>query len=304
MVQVSVIIPTYNRAEFIYLAITSVLNQTFQDYEIVIVDDGSTDNTVSVVNGFSCDKVRYIKHDRNKGEAESRNTGIKSSQGEFIAFIDDDDEWLPEKLDDQIKLMSQCGKQVGGIYTGILTIDRESGDIVDQIIPQKRGYIYNDLLVENCVFTPSTILLRRECFEKVGLFDRNIKYGPDYDMWIRIAKEYQFEYIKEPLVRYYIHNNKLSGNYGKFIEGAEEILGKYGEILSRHKRAYSRHLFELGLAYCECERASKGRKALMKALYLYPWDWRYYTNFYLSLFGGRIFRKVKQLKHHIISHRA
>jgi glycosyltransferase involved in cell wall biosynthesis len=301
MVAVSIIIPTYNRSGFIHSAITSILSQTFQDYEIVIVDDGSIDNTESVVDSFSCAKIKYIKHDSNRGEATSRNTGIKHSHGEFIAFLDDDDEWMPEKLDRQITLMSQHGKQVGGIYTGILTIDRDSGDLVEQIIPQKRGYIYDDLLVENCVFTPSTVLLRRECFTKVGLFDRNITYGPDYDMWIRIAKEYQFEYIKEPLVKYYIHKNRLSGNYEKFIAGAETILVKYRDILATHKMAHSRHLFELGVAYCECGRALSGKRALMKAIYLYPWEWRYYINFCLSLFGDTMFRHAKRLRRRIIA---
>jgi glycosyltransferase involved in cell wall biosynthesis len=301
MARVSVIIPTYNRDNFIRSAIISVLNQTYQDYDIVIVDDGSTDNTELVVNSFSCSKIKYIRHKKNMGEAESRNTGITNSNSEFIAFIDDDDEWMPDKLELQIKLMSQCEVQIGGIYTGVLTIDMESGKIVDKLIPHKRGYIYNDLLVENCVFTPSTILLKVECFKKVGLFDRTIKYGPDYDMWVRISKEYHYEYIKEPLVKYYIHKNKLSGNYPKYIEGAEEILKKYGEVLSKHKMAHSRHLFELGLAYCECDMALKGRKALMKAIYLYPWERRYYTNFCLSLLGSKIFHQVKKLKRRIIS---
>jgi glycosyltransferase involved in cell wall biosynthesis len=303
MPQVTVIIPTYNRAQFIHLAITSVLAQTFQDYEIVIVDDASTDNTELIVKSFSCEKIRYIRHDKNKGEAEARNTGVKNSQGEFIAFIDDDDEWMTEKLERQVKLINQCEKRVGAIYTGILVIDMESRKKVDHIVPQKRGYIYNDLLAEKCPMAPSTLLLKEECFKKVGSFDASIKYGTDYDMWIRIAKEYYFEYIEDPLVKYYIHNNKLSGNYANFAEGAEAILAKYGKVLSKNKIGLSRHLFELGLAYCESERASKGRRALMNAIYLYPWEKRYYTNFILSLFGGTIFRQVKQFKHRIISNR-
>jgi glycosyltransferase involved in cell wall biosynthesis len=302
MAKVSVIIPTYNRAKFIQSAINSVLNQTFQDYEIIIVDDGSIDNTESIVKRFSCENIKYIRHNGNKGEAESRNTGVKNSKTELIAFLDDDDEWLPEKLQAQIELMNQFGKQVGCIYTGFIEIDTDNGSILGKSVPQKRGDIYDDLLIENCVYTPSTVLVRSECFKNVGLFDTNIKFGTDYDMWIRISREYQFECIRDPLVKYNVHQSRLSGDYEKFIEGQETILRKYGEILSKHKKAKSRHLFELGLAYCETDRASKGRKALMKAIYLYPWGGRrYYINFCLSLFGGKIFRQIKRLKHQIIS---
>jgi glycosyltransferase involved in cell wall biosynthesis len=118
MPAVSVIIPTYNRAEFLRLAITSVLNQTFQDFEIIVVDDASEDHTHEVVHNFRDKRIKYIHHEVNKRVAAARNTGVLNSSGAYIAFVDDDDEWLPKKLQMQVALLENSPSIVGGVYTG------------------------------------------------------------------------------------------------------------------------------------------------------------------------------------------
>ncbi len=124
MPKVSVVVLTHNRRRLLRRAISSILNQTFQDFEIVLVDDASTDNTPEVVRSFGDARIKYIRHEVNKGEAGSRNTGVTSSSGDYIAFLDDDDEWLPEKLEQQVRLLDSSPSQVGAVYTGFLKIDR------------------------------------------------------------------------------------------------------------------------------------------------------------------------------------
>ena len=113
---ISVIIPTYNRAHLIGKAVKSVLSQTYQDFEIIVVDDGSTDNTEEIVKSFTDYKIYYICHKHNRGASAARNTGIKASRGEYIAFLDSHDEWLPEKLDKQIKTFNSESSEVGVVY--------------------------------------------------------------------------------------------------------------------------------------------------------------------------------------------
>jgi glycosyltransferase involved in cell wall biosynthesis len=118
MPKVSVIIPTYNRAGLLKRAIQSVLNQIYQDFEIIIVDDASTDNTENVIESFKEHRIRYIKHESNKGAAVARNTGIKFANENYIAFQDSDDEWLPEKLEKQMEIIEHASPRVGVVYTG------------------------------------------------------------------------------------------------------------------------------------------------------------------------------------------
>src|SRR4030042_5461142 len=171
MAKVDVIIPTYNRSELLHSAITSVLHQTYQDFEIIVVDDCSEDDTPKVIKNFRNHKIRSIRHAINQGEGRARNSGVLNSNAEYVAFLDDDDEWLPEKLGLEVDMLNRSPANVGGVYTGKVAIDRVSGKTLYQIIPSNEGDIENRLRGENVVGTPSSVLVRRQCFEKVGLFD-------------------------------------------------------------------------------------------------------------------------------------
>jgi glycosyltransferase involved in cell wall biosynthesis len=299
MAKVSIIIPTYNRAYSLRLAIISVLNQTFHDFEIIVVDDGSRDNTHEVISEFSDGRIRYICHEVNKKEAGARNTGVVNSTGEYIAFIDDDDEWLPEKLEKQIDLLENSSRIVGCVYTGFFAIEQYSGRILYEVIPQKRGNIFNDMFIDNWIGTPSTVLLKKECFDKVGFFDEKIAYGPDYDMWIRLAKEFHIEYIAQPLVKYYIHERKLSTNYKIMISGKEVIIEKYKDFFESDRKVYSNQYLSLGVLYCYNGDIRKGRQAFLNAIRIYPLAIRSYYNLCLSLLGISVFQKLKKIRDEI-----
>jgi glycosyltransferase involved in cell wall biosynthesis len=295
MPKVSVIIPTYNRATSLVSAVNSVLSQTFQDFEIIIVDDASKDDTEEVVRGIADRRIKYLRHETNKREAGARNTGVTSASGEYIAFLDDDDEWLPDKLKLQVELLDGSSSVVGAVYSGSFRIDSESGRTLDQYIPTKTGNIFKDLSFRNWVGTPSTVLLRRECFERVGLFDSAIVFGPDYDMWIRVAEKYHFLCIRQPLIKYYIHSGRLSSNYELMITGIEAQMRKHASLFALSNRGYSRRHFVLGVYQCCNGNVRKGREEFLKAIKLYPFDLRHYYNFGLSLLGADTFRKLKNV---------
>ena len=158
MSQVSVIIPTHNRARFLREAISSVLNQTFQDFEILVVDDASDDNTREVVAGFEDIRIKYFRHDTNRGGSAARNTGIRNSMCSYIAFLDDDDEWFPEKLGKQMELLLASDPKVGAVYTGYLDVDKATGQVIGEQLPSRRGNLPTSLsreLCRQCIFGPS-----------------------------------------------------------------------------------------------------------------------------------------------------
>src|SRR5262245_48882666 len=151
MPKISVIIPTHDRAHFLPGAIFSVLNQTFQDFEIIVVDDASNDNTSEVVAAFNDERIRLLRHETNKGGSAARNTGILNAQCDYIAFLDDDDEWLPDKLAKQVNILFASPPEVGCVFTGYVMMDRTSGRVIDHWLPTKRGDLSKDLLMNNCV---------------------------------------------------------------------------------------------------------------------------------------------------------
>jgi glycosyltransferase involved in cell wall biosynthesis len=295
MAKVSVIVITYNRSKLVGAAITSVLNQTFQDFELIVVDDASTDDTAEVLQTFNDQRIRYIRHETNRREAAARNTGIQNSKSEYIAFLDDDDEWLPEKLQKQVNLLDSRPTIVGVVYTGSFQIDRATGKRLLHIVPRRRGNVFQDILIQNWV-TLSTVLVRRACFDEVGLFDESIPFGLDYDMWIRISREFQFEYIADPLVNYYVHNNKLSTDHDIVIRGSETIIRKYKQLFVLNRKHYSNRYYGIGVCYCLAGKISEGRKALFQAIRLYPFDLRYYFRLLLSILGAENFKKASEFR--------
>jgi len=293
MPKVSVIIPTRNRADFLRSAIASVLNQTYQDFELIVVDDASKDNTREVVASFADSRIKYFCHQTGRGDGGARNTGIINSSADYIAFLDDDDQWLPEKLGLQLTVLENSPAHIGGVYTGQFDVNDTDGEISKICSPNRRGDLSQYLFKDPCIVT-STVLFRRECFEKLGLFDESIPYCNDYDMWIRIAKEYHFECIEEPLVKYLIHTNKLSTNFKLSIRGRELILEKYRQDFKHHRKAHGYGYQVLGETYCYDGNVEKGREAFLKSMKIYPFEIRCYVHFCLSLLGAKNFKATKE----------
>ncbi|WP_309733443.1 glycosyltransferase family A protein [Chamaesiphon sp. OTE_75_metabat_556] len=232
---VSVIIPTYNREDLICKPIRSVLNQSYQNFEIIVVDDHSTDDTEKVVAGINDSRIRYIRHQRNSGAAVARNTGIENSKGAYVAFLDSDDEWLPEKLEKQLNLFQKCGSEIGCIYTGLAAVDKFN-QVKSVKSPSYRGCLRDRLLYSNCIGTPSTVMVKRNYLDQVQGFDPNMpSFIEDVDLWLRLSEHCQFEVLPEVLTLYSDNNSgdRLTLNHKLVVEG----------ILSFIKKHHSRSIF-------------------------------------------------------------
>ena len=300
MIQVSVIIPTYQRPKFLRLALESVLVQTFPHFEVIVVDDASRDRTPEIVKEFNDNRVRYLAHEINKGGSAARNTGISHARGKYIAFLDDDDEWLPEKLRLQIDVLEKSRPEVGGVYTGCTKINRDNGKVVSHKTPTQRGHMFSRLLIKNCISSTSSILLKKECFERVGLFDESLPSFQDYDLCLRISREFQFEAIPEQLFIYHIHEKKIWTNLEALSIGLCRMLEKYGKDLSilRKNFGYYGHL-EIGALYCLSGNARKGLESYFNAIMRFPFGIKAYGLFCLCLLGTTVVKKVFHVKQRI-----
>ena len=305
MPKVSVIIPTFNRSGFLQAALESVLSQTFQDFEIIVVDDASGEDVQGVVQRLHDPRIRYIRHKMNKGEAGARNTGLMYAQSEYIAFLDDDDVWFPKKLGLQVRALEKSTLKVGGIYSGYIAVDCGSSRILHTKIPTKRGDIYQDLLIRNLIGTPSTVLVRRSCIATAGLFDETIFYGVDLDFYLRIARDFHFEYIEEPLVQYNVHENRLSNNPEVRAKGLEAMSQKYKEerekLGRRRRKISSISYLSVGVQFCIKGDMTKGMNALKKSIRFNPFEPRGYVYFGLSLLGKSNFTKIIKFKDLLMS---
>jgi len=207
---VSIIIPTYNREKWIKEAIQSVLSQTYSFYEVIVVDDGSSDNTREIVNSFK-ERVKYF-FQQNCGPSCARNKGIELSRGEWIAFLDSDDLWKKEKLEKQMEALKK-EPRFKVCYTEEVWI--RNGKFVN---PRKRhkkysGWIYLHCL-PLCIISPSSVLIHRSVFEDVGKFDPHLPVAEDYDLWLRISSRYPIKLIPEKLIiKRGGHKDQLSKKY-------------------------------------------------------------------------------------------
>jgi len=207
---VSIIIPTYNRASWLAGAIDSVLNQAFQDFELIVVDDGSTDATREVIAGYG-DRIQYY-FQPNRGPAAARNLGIKQAQADLICFLDSDDRWLKEKLSTQVDLMRNH-PETKICYTDEIWIRRGVRVNQKKIHQKYSGWIYQKCL-PLCIISPSSVMIRREVFDVVGLFDENFLVCEDYDLWLRVSHRFSITFIAQPLIiKYGGHDDQLSRRF-------------------------------------------------------------------------------------------
>jgi glycosyltransferase involved in cell wall biosynthesis len=295
MAKVSVIIPTHNRPEYLPTAIRSVLGQTYQDFEIIVVDDASTDETLEIVGSFDDERLRYLRLETSSGAAAARNKGIEKSAAEYLAFLDDDDEWLPDKLRLQVEKIENSAAHVGMVYTGYLAVERSTGQVIDIRRPTQRGDLYHALLKDNWVSSTSSVLMKRECVQKIGMFDETLPSFQDYDLWIRISKHFRIECVSEPLFRFYCHGQRIWTDLEALRAGMELMLSKYGDSRIVRKQFSHRYLY-LGVRYCEAGDIRKGRTAFLRAVRLHALEPRHYFNLALSFAGPKHFRCIREGK--------
>ena len=218
--KVSVIIPVYNGEKYIAYAIESVLCQTYKNIEIIVVDDDSKDKTAEVVKNYQetynqTDKQEVLTYiyQKNQGAAAARNKGIVSSTGEYIALLDYDDIWEPEKIELQVKYMIEH-QEVGMVHSDAGFIDKD-GNLIDDMKRPKGftvyGRCFKELFIQNKIRT-STAVIRTSCLDKIGLFDEDIRYCEDLDLWLRLAREFSIGYVDQILCYYRLHDSNMTHN--------------------------------------------------------------------------------------------
>lgn len=236
MPTVSVIIPTYNRAAVVTEAIDSVLAQTFRDFELIVVDDGSTDDTRDRLAAYG-ERIRLICQE-NHGVSHARNVGIRAARGQYIALLDSDDLWLPKKLDTQVAAMT-AQPDIPLCHTEEIWIRR--GVRVNQMKKHQKqgGYIFTHCL-PFCVISPSSVMIRRALFDDIGYFDETLPACEDYDLWLRVTKTSPVHFIETPLmIKRGGHDDQLSRTHwglDRFrIQSLEKLL-QMGELTAEQRQ--------------------------------------------------------------------
>lgn len=272
---VSIIIPTYNRADLLPLTVDCCLAQTYPEIEIIVVDDGSTDNTVQVMERYK-DRVRLICKP-NGGVSTARNAGYEASAGTYLLFLDSDDLIPPQKIDVLVRAM-EAHPTWGMVYSAWQCVDATGQQVLSEVRVRKQGRVLADLLLRTIPVTPSCVLIRRSCLEEVGLFDPQLAGPEDIDMWIRIAHAgYEIGYVDQFLLQYRILNNSLSRNIDKMVQDDLHLLDKYfarddvpPDIRRLEAQARAVVYYNAAVRYFYTGRIAQGQQCIREAMRLCP----------------------------------
>ncbi len=285
MPKVSVITPTYNCAKYLSEALDSALGQSYKDIEIIVVDDGSKDDTGDIVKGYADrypGKVRYFYQD-NKGQAVARNLGISESKGEYVALLDADDVWLSNRLEEGVNALDQ-NPDIGLVHSNVTKMT-ETGDLFETPKRDKRylsGYIFKYLLTQEAHISCLTVIFRKKCCEIVGMFDESLSRlgSEDRDLWLRISQKYKVLYLDKVLAYYRMREEGTSRSRKKMFEGMRYVIDKFcpDSSINRtlRKKSLSKVHRDLGDEYLYEREFDEAARHYIKALSLVPfsfWPW-------------------------------
>ena len=272
---VSIIIPTFKRNTSLKRAINSVLNQTFNEYEIIVVDDNNEGSRYRKLNEKLMEdykdneKVIYIKHQKNLNGAAARNTGIKFSKSKYIAFLDDDDEYLPEKIDFQINVLEKLDETWGAVYCGYSKYKKNK--LISTDLNSSYGNLkIKLLLMENPIAAGSTLLIRRSILNELNGFDITFLRHQDWELLMRFFKKYKIAYINQNLVKININDNVYITNPENLILTKEKFLKKYAKDIENlpinlQKEIYKRHYLEITRAFLKEKKVAKALSYYLKS---------------------------------------
>jgi glycosyltransferase involved in cell wall biosynthesis len=296
MPEVSVVIPTYNSARYLEPAVDSVLAQTFQDLEVIVVDDGSTDDTAALIRGLG-PPVRYL-YQPNSGVSAARNRGVAASTGRYVALLDADDTWLPEKLSRQLEALGTAPAW-RLCYTAFFAADSDLNPIEVRHQEMPAGALESLLTHGNVVGAPSTIVCERRLFQQAGGFDPGLSQCADWDMWIRLAALTEFLYLDVPLATYRMHGVSMSSDPRLLEEDSLCVLEKgFGmpgiepALAAQRRRAFARNYMVLAGTYFHAGDYRDFARCAARSLSLDPRRARYLAGFPLRA-GKRIFNRAK-----------
>lgn len=301
---VSAIITTYNRPEYLRRAVRAVSNQTYQNIELVVVDDCSETPARNVLADASPDvrTLEIIRHEENLGANAARNTGVEIASGEYVAFLDDDDRWDPEKLARQVDALERADENVGLAYVGRVGV--EDGTSQDTWIPPEiEGDLTKALLCRNVVGTQSAVMVRTDIAETIP-FDERFRRWADMEWYVSVSIEYDFIRIPAPLVVYeYAAHNRISDDseelyeaHRLFVKKYRELAAEYGRLFERKMRAWA--AYRVGASLVRAGNYANARQYLLQAIVLYPFERSFYK-YGAAALGGPVthqaLRRVKAL---------
>jgi glycosyltransferase involved in cell wall biosynthesis len=249
---VSVVIATYNMARYLPLAVRSALDQTCGDIEVLIVDDGSTDETANTVAPFLGDPRVSYRVQENKGQAAAKNHGVRAARGDYIAFLDADDIWERDKLEAQLPLFAKS-ETVGVVYSRYICIDKSGKRVSASDDELFRGRVSGQLLIRNFIGF-GTAMVKRECFDRLGGFKESLRMGIDYDLWLRFSTQYEFDYVDRPLLQYRVWSGQMSKNLkARYLNGIEimrKFLQEFPGVVDKNTENEAWAYTFVGFGYC------------------------------------------------------
>jgi glycosyltransferase involved in cell wall biosynthesis len=312
MHKVSIIMPVLNGERYIAESVESILAQTYKNYELIVINDGSTDSTAERLQSFAGKlDLKVIRHETRQGVVTSMNDGLRAASGDYIAFLDHDDAWFPNMLETEAGYLDQV-PEASMVHSDFQTID-SLGNVIEESVARCRerkrptGSVFRELFLDSFI-VGNSVLIRKQCFEKLGDFDRGLIWG-DYHMWLRVARHYRVDYIPKVLVKYRQHSGQETRTLParldkdpvaitalkKILEAYPEVRQEIGEKTIRHRMA---SIYFGGAYYWFEHRAYRNvRMYLAKAIPLWPGNSRYYLMYAASLLTPSVAEALRGTLH-------
>ena len=278
---ISVIIPVYNGERFILETIRSAVNQTFRDLEILIINDGSTDKTFELVKRSGDDRVKVFSYPH-AGLSVSRNRGIRLARGEYIAFLDADDLWSPSKLEVQF-LALRDHPDAAVAYSWVDLIDEEGHSLRPFMRPSHKGNVYEKVLFNDFIIGGSNVLIRRQALEKTGFFDEALGAAEDHDMWIRLAKHFEFTLVPKVQLFYRQTDGAMSSDLLRQMEGNLKVIEKAFSSAPRSLQRYKNKAISIRYL-CVADSLSDGTRRSFDRKKSLAYTWEALRSWPLSIF--------------------
>jgi glycosyltransferase involved in cell wall biosynthesis len=302
MPKVSVIMPAYNSGKYIIDAIESVLHQSYSDYELIIIDDGSKDNTREIIMSYdNRNEMRYY-YQENSGISAARNKGIELSTGKYIAFLDADDLWMPDKLSESVKYLEN-NSAIKMVYSDMFIIN-SSGEVTGQWFRMKKEYAEGDIyenLIKECFIVPTSFVIEKAVLLE-DLFNVKATGVEDYDLWMRLARKYRYGLIRDPLVKWRNHDGNYSKNYAIVSEGLIGIFERELKEWNRKDKYYdiivkrlSSTLYTLGQYYIGKQKYKQANQLFMECL-LYKFTMASLIRLIVTALPSKLIEQVIRMK--------
>lgn len=296
---VSVVIPTYNRSEMVERAVRSVQAQTYTNLDILIIDDGSTDDTRQHMAALQEDdnRLRYFRHETNRGAQAARNSGMRVATGNYIAFLDSDNEWLPQKIEKQMALFTARPASPGVVYCGFSRVNFEQL-VMCNYIPEFRGQIYTHVL-QDWLTDTSTLLVRRELLEKIGGVDETLRAYHEWDLCIRLARECEFDFVADCLTIYHEHTGpSISKNLMIDATGYQNVVESYEGEITREcgPKILSRHYLKIARLFILANQFDLAKKFFRKSFQQDSSNLNAFVHYGASLLGRDLYRFLFSLR--------